>query len=532
MITLFNGAGVPRVPIAQFPGQPYLPTGIETGQVQPQVARAAEKPGMPDLTEYGASGTPIFGGFLRERGEYNPEMTGLAAVSTYEQMRRSDAQVWATLAAIKLPILAAEWRVKEPPNATPIEKEAAAFVRQVFFSDLDWAQVLRNALLELDFGFAVHENVWEVIGNRVRLAKLAPRLPITAYRWITDQSGEELAALEQMGYRGSEYVVTQIPANKMDVFSHNREGQNYTGLALCRPMYQHWYIKSNLYKIDAIACERNGMGVPTVIMGPDAKREDREAALEWVQALVAHEHTGLVLPHQWQFKLEGLTGATRDPKESITHHNQAISMAGLSMFMMLGDTAHGSRALGVTMGDFFMLSLEATAHQITRTMNLGTVRRLVDYNFAGLERYPELAPQEMLTLKFDDIVNALNKLAQFGVIEPDDDIEAWLRSKMGAPMPDKKTARTLTTIAPPATAPPAAPGQPGSPANGEISSPARRSGGAVSNPEDTARAETGAPSGDAGVDAASGGAAMPAPAEIEAAAQVIRQAMSAMRRAK
>jgi phage gp29-like protein len=491
-----------------FGGQPYLPTGIERGAVQPQVARAAGHPEEPDFTEYGASGTPIFGGFLRERGEYNPELAGLAAVYTYEQMRRSDAQVAATLQAIKLPILAATWDVKVPQAASAVEREAAEFVRQVFFEDLNFTSILRNALLELDFGFAVHEDVWRATGNRIRLAKLAPRLPITAYRWLTDESGENLAALEQMGYRGSEYIVTQIPANKMDVFTFNQEGQNYTGLALLRPMYQHWYIKSNLYKVDAMTCERNGMGVPTVTMGEDAKREDRENALQWVQSLVAHERTGLVLPHGWSFKLEGVTGQLRDPKDSIAHHNMAISMAGLAMFLMLGESSHGSRALGVTMSDFFLLSLEATARQIARTLNLGTVKRLVDYNFSGIQHYPQLVPQQMLTLKFDAVVEALNKLAQFGVVAPDDKLESWMREKMGAPEPEKRRPD-------PAGTPPEAPvssGQPKAPI-----------------PADSEE-EIGAPAGggDAGVDPQSG-AVMPEPEEIEAAAQVISQAMSSYR---
>ena len=130
----------------------------------------------------------------------------------------------------------------------------------------------------LDFGCAVHEDVYELIGNRIRLKKLAPRLPITFYRWLTDEAGEDLAAIEQMGYRGSQYVVTQIPASKIALFAFNQEGQNFTGLSVMRPMYQHWFIKSNLYRVDAIACERNGMGVPVITMGPNPKKEDKETA--------------------------------------------------------------------------------------------------------------------------------------------------------------------------------------------------------------------------------------------------------------
>jgi hypothetical protein len=76
----------------------------------------------PDLSEYGATGTPILGGFLRDCGEYNSTFAGgpFNAYKTYEQMRRGDAQVAATLAAIKLPILAAGWAIAAPPNPSPV----------------------------------------------------------------------------------------------------------------------------------------------------------------------------------------------------------------------------------------------------------------------------------------------------------------------------------------------------------------------------------------------------------------------------
>ncbi len=60
----------------------------------------------------GLPGTPIFHGFLQDFGEYNGTLSGLAAIRTYEMMRRSDAQVAATLLACELPIRAANWDVR------------------------------------------------------------------------------------------------------------------------------------------------------------------------------------------------------------------------------------------------------------------------------------------------------------------------------------------------------------------------------------------------------------------------------------
>jgi hypothetical protein len=378
----------------------------------------------------------------------------------------------------------------------------------------------------LDFGFAVHEQVWKIDGGRVRLAKLAPRLPITAYRWLTDERGEELAALEQMGYRGSQYVVTQIPANKMDLFTFHQEGQNYTGLSLLRPMYQHWYIKSNLYKVDAVACERNGMGVPTITMGEVKNgqpfQEDRDNAMKWVQELSTHQRTGLVLPPGWTFSLEAPKGTVRDPKDSIAHHNTMISMAGLTMFMQLGQTHGGNRALGDTMADFFYMSLQAVTEQISRTMSLGTVKRLVDYNFTGIERYPVVKAQQILTVKFESIVDALQKLAVAGIVEPDDTLESAMREKMGLPAVDKATVRPV----------PGAKGNGGGEeaeaASGQPDAKPGASNGkgqrARDNADGTVDVGPSAEGGEGGIDPESG-EGMPTAEEIEAAAQVIRAAM-------
>ncbi len=402
----------------------------------PQMATAPATHQPVDMAELGATGTPIFGGFLRELGEYNPELTGLSAIREYERMRRSDAQVIATLSSVKLPIRGAEWAIQEPDGASSVEKKATDHVRSCLFDELDFDGLLENALLMLDFGVAAHEDVYYLDGGYVRLKKCAARLPLTFYRWLTEDNGDDLVALEQMGYRGGQYLTTQVPAAKLAVFTFRQEGANFTGLSLLRSAYQHWYIKNNLYKVEAIACERNGMGVPWIKMGPDAKVEDRGVASQWLQQLSVNERTSILLPPAWEFGLEGVKGTIQSPKEAIEHHNGMISQAALAQFMNLGQGhSSGNRALGQTMSDFFYMSVQATANQIGRVFDTTTIKRLVDLNFNGVVNYPRLVPQNVLAAKFETIVDALQKLAAGGVnvIQPDDDLEAWTRSKIGAP---------------------------------------------------------------------------------------------------
>jgi phage gp29-like protein len=405
--------------------------------------RQAKAP-EPPAAEIGTTGTPFFSGYLRDLGEYNPALEGLAAFAVYEKMRRSDAQVAATLMAMKLPLLSAEWTVSAPANPTPVEREAADLVRACLFEEIKFSAVLRNALLMLDFGCSAHEEVWRIDGNRVRIAKLAPRPPVTFQRWITDQD-EGLVAIEQYGAKGQTYVTATVPAEKLALFTHEQEGSNFAGRSVLRACYQHWYIKSNLYKIDAIAAERNGMGVPYIIMGTDAKKEDRETALAYVAKLSTHEKAGVVLPNGWTFGLKGVEGATRDPQDAMAHHNMMIAMSALAQFMMLGQSSGGNRALGESLGDFFYLALQATAKTIEQELSRTTIRRLVDFNFAGITRYPRITAQKIQAIKFEMLHMALKGLSGVGLVQGDDELESYLRKMMGLPRPGQ-TPR----LAPPA----------------------------------------------------------------------------------
>ena len=439
----------------------------------------------PTAFTLGIPGTPIVSGFLQDLGEYNGELAGRNALPIYEKMRRGDAQVRATLAACKLPVLSAKWEVvpsgdrviwpsgDQPENEPmtrssdhPISsngagrttaakgREIAQFVKANLFGGLEfrtstggwatqnWDDVVRNALLMLDFGCAVHEDVWSVDGKHVRLRKLAARLPITFYRWHTEADGETLLALEQYGYRRGQYLNVVVPADKCCVFTYQQEGANFWGISLQRPMYPHWYVKSNLYRIDAIACERNSLGVPVFKLAPGFSAEDRAAAYNFVTQLAAHEATGMVEPPgdaASGFRIVGYEGRVRDLAPSIEHHNVMISRAALALFMDLGQAEHGSRALGKQHGDFFLLALQNLADQIALDITNSTVRRLVSYNFGDDAPVPRLVAANVQARGLDDIVEALTQFAQAGLVVSEENLRSFIREELALP-PEKPVA--------------------------------------------------------------------------------------------
>ncbi len=773
--------------------------GEYAGGLPPIKPRVAES-SVPDLSTYGPTGTPIISGFVEELGEYNSELSGRNGLVVYEKMRRSDADVAAILAACKLPIRGAEFKVipgiKENEPGFDLAKEIAEDVEDNLFGGLEyenslgmkftqrWEEVIENALLCMDFGCSGYEDIWKIDGNKVRLTKMAPRLPLTFYRFHVEEDGETLKSVEQWGYRGNQFVNVAVPSDKFTLFSLNKEGSNFYGRALAldtpvptpdgwktmgdlnvgdevfdeqgmvqevtavanwknrpcykvtfddsesivadenhewlthtfndraqrkepslkttkqiagtvlhhnskqedsatcsnhsipcakpleypekelaidpyvlglwlgngdgaysriafhandvqwfaddlvdldydvavghngsvgglgrvitvfglitqikglglfknkhvpsdylfgsvaqrlrllaglmdsdgsvnadgqcsfsnanpllirsvidlvrslgviptvvplpmayrvqpawevrfapnfivfrlprkaekleliieqkkfirkvrhyitsvervrsretkcievsgtshlflvgeglcpthnsllRSAYQHWYIKNGLYRIESIACERNGAGVPTIIMGPTGSLEDKQAATNWVNNLAAHESTSMVLPNGWTFDLVSVKGRPKDMEPPIKHHSEMICRSVLAMFMTLGSSSSGSRALGSTMVDFFQLSEEAAGKFICDTISDNTIRRYVDFNYPSKKDmpYPRLAIPNITTLNPLDMMGAIKDIATSNVdlIQPDDDTENWFRRKVGMPTKSKE----------------------------------------------------------------------------------------------
>jgi hypothetical protein len=436
-------------PLTTTGGLPVAPTRPIPPTPPPEpitVAAFTERVRQGWVPVFGLSGTPITAGFLRELGEYNAKLDGLNAIWTYQEMRRGDGQVAGTLRACKLPILSAQWQIKPAPDAelkpgqtTDKAKEVAHFIQENLFGGLEWQthtgswitqswkEVVRYALRMQDFGASCVEEIMTVDGDRIRLRRLADRQALTFYRWHTDphavdptlppfiyDDGETLYALEQWGYRSNRFEYVKLPTDKACIFTHEQEGANFWGIPLTRAMYPHWYIKKHLERIDAIACERNSLGVPMIMLPPNPSRQDVQTAQQWVTQLAAHEKTGLSLPNGAEFKLVGIEGRIREILPSLEYHKQQIATSCLAMFMELGQTRTGSRSLGESQTDFFLLATQNTADYIAAQIRNSTIRRLALWNFGPDAPVPYLVPANIQARSIDTMAAIIAQLAQAG----------------------------------------------------------------------------------------------------------------------
>lgn len=427
----------------------------------------------PLLESMGAPGTAIFQGIITN-DDYNPDFYWRDAIEIYDQMVRNDGQIMAIVQQLELPIRRATWTV-EPFSNQLRDKEVASFVESCLYHDLvrttadgrrirqKWDDILRHALMMLRYGFAAFEKVWRQEDGWVKLAQLMPLLPMSVYRWWVGQDNE-LVGIQQYTFKDYTYCFVDIPADKVLVFTHRQEGQNFQGFSLLRAAYKHWYYKDQFYKIDAIGLERNAIAVPYIELPPSFNDADVTQAQAILANLRANESMGVTIPPDWHIGyIPNSEHYQGHAMKSIEHHDVMIARSVLAQFLNLGSTETGTYNLAVDQRQDLLESLQAESEYIEDTFNADLIPQLVDFNFASVEGYPRIKCSKLAQADITELTDAISKLKarNANFLTPDPELEDWVRDQFGMP----KASRSLIAGANPTSPttpqrPDAQPGQP------------------------------------------------------------------------
>lgn len=380
----------------------------------------------------GDSGTRGIRGIITE--EYNSQLQGIQGIKVFDEMRKSDGTVRAALLAMTLPVVRAKWFIN-PATEDQNDKDVANFCEHALFDWLDtsWDDIVRQALLSVPFGVMVFEKVYGVKDHEgksyITINKLAPRLPKSIQQW---ELPDKTFGIQQIRQDGQ---VALIPGSKLLIFVNEREGNNWWGNSMIRPAYKHWYYKNKFYQIDAMAFERQGMGVPMIKMPAGYTESDEAKAAQAAQNLRANESAFLLLPDGYSAEFMDMgSGTTRDPQNSINHHNKQILQSCLAQFLELGAASGGgSRALSEDHSTLFLKAVEALANNIISVINNGLIPELVDFNFDGVTVYPKLDYSGITKSDVAALGTAYSQLVTAGGITPTDADQQYLRAMMGLP---------------------------------------------------------------------------------------------------
>lgn len=398
--------------------------------------------------ELGAPGTRVSGGRIATE-EHVPELQGARLFDVYEKMRRSDPTVKAALLAMKLPLLSAEWDIAPGSDAKAATgPQIAEHLARNFFEgmSISWGEHLWNTLTHLDFGFAICEHTWRAVerGGQLwwEIRKLAPRLQRTITHWELAEDGG-LIEVHQRIYGAPSGRLAKIPIDRLLVFSHQKEGANWTGTSALRAAYKPWWLKDEKERYQAIQAERHALGIPVMSL-PAGKDDDAniKRAEEIVFGVRTHERAGVVEPFGYKFRFEG-AGESRllDMLPQLNYHDRQIALSVLAHFLALGGSGEGSNALSEDQTSFFLLAEKAIAQHILDVHNRYLIPHWVAVNYGEVEQLPQLRVGRIETRALEKLWNAMGAAAGQMLITPDDRLEDAMRKDAGMPARDPSTAR-------------------------------------------------------------------------------------------
>jgi hypothetical protein len=390
-------------------------------------------------------------------------------VITYGRMRH-DPQLRGVLSAYLLPILRATWLVDpEGCRDEVVQRVADDLGMPVLGADnppgparrrgVIWQRHLRDALKYLTFGHAAFELRYRLDGQALRLDNLGARMP-----WTIAQ-----IHLNPDASIGSVVQTTQnepIPGNRVIWYANDQEGANWAGTSILRPAYGAWLLKHETWRVNATSIRRFGMGVPSVEAPPGATAQMVDQARQLASDMRVGDQSGVGLPSGFKVALTGLTGSVPDALGFIKYLDQQMSKMALAGLIDLGQTETGSRALGATFLDLYLLSLQAVADDVAVTATSGhmggampgVVTDLVNQNWGEEEPAPRLVCTDIGT-NYEVTAEAIARLVQFGALGSEANLDTYIRERWN--LPERATPWEPTSRGIPGPGEPPDPNAPG-----------------------------------------------------------------------
>lgn len=419
--------------------------------------------------QIGDSGVLISSGVLTAT-DYNKDLTGTKGLKVWEEMRSSDPIVRAALMAVMLPVLAANYYVKEA-SEDPRAMLAKQLVHTSLFENIDFYDFARQALSFLPMGFSLFEQefmIGTVDGREYMLLKgLHSRKQSNVLKWQTEDHNPGVY------YLRSDNKKVSIDEIKLTRFTFEQEGDNYAGRSLLRPVYKPWYMKNAIELIDGMSHEKHGLGVLKVRVPTGAKDDDKNEAEDIAREQRANEEGFILEEEGYSFEfMDMMARSLRDPNESISRLQREILSGTLTQFLDIGKAgSSGSFAASDNQLDLFFMAEEAVGREFIGPINKTTVPNICTLNSIPPEFWPTVSYDRIGSDAVAVLSKSLNELYTAGGLTPDPETENYIRRFLHLPEMTPEMVEKYDEIRALRKNPSASPiVQPANPNNGEPTS--------------------------------------------------------------
>jgi hypothetical protein len=237
--------------------------------------------------------------------------------------------------------------------------------------------------------------------------------------------------LRQYVYTGMSFSKTDIPADKVLLWTFNRRGDDYWGYPPTRNCYRAWKFKQQLEKLNLLGVDRFGVGTPIAEEGEGWTEPDRKRLHDFLQAWRSGQNTFLAHPFGGKISIASAQGqAIANVLEWVKFYNVGIAKSFLTQVSELGTTDTGSRAVGDTFSEQLTGVVQSDCEDIATVINEKLLIALVDWNFGPQDAYPIFSPSARFKIDAS-LAGMINSLKVSGTVKWDAQDEAWFRDGVG-----------------------------------------------------------------------------------------------------
>jgi hypothetical protein len=266
----------------------------------------------------------------------------------------------------------------------PLIQKAPAepFYRRRAQGRFNFLQHLEEALDAIAYGFEVFEQVGYIgKDGKFHYRKLATRPPQTITQINLARDGGIVDVRQGL------LNDTPLDIGRLVVYSFQKRGANWHGRSLLRGCYEPWLLKDRAVRVGVMNIQRAGVGVPIANGPPGASDTDLKVLNNMMSRLVAGDRSGGAVPYGATVRLVGVEGGQPDTVGFIKLMNEEMARSFFQMFMQLGQTTSGSRALGTTFVEYHKLVTEYIAQWFAMIFNEHVIEDDIDWNWGPEEEY-------------------------------------------------------------------------------------------------------------------------------------------------
>lgn len=448
--------------------------GFWTGVLNSFAGR--KPPSVSPYKEAGASGTPIFGGYI-ENKERDPRLAPTERWRTATDLMANVSIVAAGLRFFLNLVAVPAWSMEAAEDlgdgkSSDAAKEAADFFEQCLNQmDTPLTRIIRRSGMYRFHGFAIQE--WTAKrrdDGLISLQDIESRPQWTIEKWEADDSGSILGVQQRNPQNGA---LLWIPRKKYLYLVDDMLSDSPEGMGLFRHLVEPGERIKAYLKLEGQGFERDLRGIPVgyapideinkAVESGNLTRENAARMIAGMQSFVKQQvkaqDTGLLMdstPYKGitadgntisgtpKWKMELLSSAGQGftdigaAIERLTHDMAMI--LGVEGILLGGSSGSGNRALGQDKSRNLYLAVNASVQDIAEAMMRDVRDAIWALNGFPDEIKPKIVPEDVAFKDVAVIAKALSDMSVAGaVLQPDDPAINDVRDLMGishAPEPD------------------------------------------------------------------------------------------------